>query len=117
MLKNKSFDFAIRVVNLSKYLREKHREIVISKQILWAGTAIGAMLREAEFAENTPDFLHKLNIGLKEANETIYWLELLFATGYINKRMYDSMHEDASAILKMVVKSIKTIKHNRVSIP
>jgi len=101
VLKSKSFGFAIRVVNLYKYLKENHKEFVISRQILRSGTAIGAMLREAEFADSTPDFLHKLNVGLKEANETIYWLELLFATGYINKRMYDSMYEDASAILKM----------------
>jgi four helix bundle protein len=110
ILKKKSFDFAVRVINLYKYLKKKNGEYVVSQQILKAGASIGALVREAEFAESRKDFMHKLYIGLKEANESIYWLELLFVTGFINKKMFDSMHKDATEILKMLVSSVKTIK-------
>lgn len=110
ILKTKSFDFAVRIINLFKYLKKKHSEYVISQQVMKAGTAIGALIREAEFAESRKDFSHKLTIGLKEANETVYWLELLFATGFINKKMFDSMHKDALALLKMLAASVKTLK-------
>jgi four helix bundle protein len=113
ILKTKSFDFAVRVINLYKYLKKKYGEYVISQQILKSGTAIGALIREAEFAESRNDFGHKLNIGLKEANESVYWLELLYATEYINKKMFDSMHKDAAGLLKMLVASVKTIKKNK----
>lgn len=110
VLKKKSFDFAVRVINLYKYLKKEHGEYVVSKQILRAGTAIGALVRESEFAESRKDFMHKLYIGLKEANESIYWLELLFETGFISKEMFESMNKDATEILKMLVSSVKTIK-------
>lgn len=110
ILKTKSFDFAVRIINLYKYLKKRHGEYVVSQQILRSGTSVGALIREAEFAESRKDFMHKLYIGLKEANESIYWLELLYATEYINKKMFESMHTDASALLKMLVASIKTIK-------
>ncbi|HUR67168.1 MAG TPA: four helix bundle protein [Chitinophagaceae bacterium] len=110
ILKTKSFDFAVRIINLYKYLKKKHGEYIISQQILKAGTAIGALIREAEFAESRKDFGHKLTIGLKEANETVYWLELLFATEFIDKKMFDSIHTEAISLLKMLVASVKTIK-------
>ena len=110
ILKQKSFDFAVRIINLYKYLKKRHSEYVVSQQILRAGTSVGALIREAEFAESRKDFMHKLYIVLKEANESIYWLELLYATGYINKKMFESMHIDASVLLKMLVSSVKTIK-------
>ena len=110
ILKMKSFDFAVRIINLYKFLKKKYGEYIISQQILKAGTAIGALIREAEFAESRKDFGHKLTIGLKEANETVYWLELLFATEFINKKMFESMHKDAVGLLKMLVASVKTIK-------
>jgi four helix bundle protein len=78
--------------------------------VVRAGTSIGALVREAEFAESRKDFIHKLYIGLKEANEINYWLELLYATEYINKGMFDSMKRDAGEILKMLVSSVKTVK-------
>jgi four helix bundle protein len=74
------------------------------------------LVREAEFGESRKDFMHKLNIGLKEANETIYWLQLLLATGYITKRMYDSMHADALELLRMLASSVKTIKQTESGI-
>lgn len=110
VLKQKSFDFAVRIINLYKFLKKRHSEYIVSQQVLRAGTSIGALIREAEFAESRKDFMHKLYIGLKEANESIYWIELLFATGFINKKMFDSMHKDASELLKMLVSSVKTLK-------
>lgn len=86
ILKIKSFDFAVRTINLYKYLKKRHNEYIVSQQVLRAGTSIGALIREAEFAESRKDFVHKLHIGLKEANESVYWLELLYATEFIDKR-------------------------------
>ena len=80
IVKDKSFDFAVRIVNLSKYLTEQKREYVLSKQVLRSGTTIGALIRESEQAESKADFIHKLAIALKEANETNYWLDLLHKT-------------------------------------
>ena len=91
-------------------MKKKHGEYVISQQILKAGTSIGALIREAEFAESRKDFGHKLTIGLKEANESVYWLELLYATNFINKKMFESIHRDATEILKMLISSVKTTK-------
>src|SRR5688500_8484230 len=102
VLKKKSFAFAIRIINLHKYLKKKHGEYIISQQIIRAGTSIGALVREAEYAESTKD----LYIGLKETNESIYWLELLYATGYISKEMYKSMETDATELLKMLISSV-----------
>jgi four helix bundle protein len=76
-VKDKSFAFALRVIKLAKYLENKKREFVLSRQVLRSGTAIGALVREAEHAESRADFIHKMSIALKEANETLYWLELL----------------------------------------
>ena len=110
VLKTKSFDFAVRVIKLYKFLKKSYSEYELSQQLLRSGTGIGALIREAEHAESKKDFLHKLNIGLKEANESIYWLELLYATGYINKRMFESIVNDALELLKMLISSVKTTK-------
>ena len=114
ILKQKSFDFAVRIINLYKFLKAKHKEYVVSQQLFRSGTAIGALIREAEHAESRKDFTHKLNIGLKEANETVYWLELLYTTEYINKQMFDSMIKDATGLLKMLIASIRTTKSRAV---
>ena len=110
VLKTKSFDFAIRVIKLHQYLRKKFDEYQLSKQVLRAGTSVGALIREAEHAESRKDFLHKLNIGLKEINECGYWLDLLFATEYFDKRLYESIKKDSVELLKMLIASIKTTK-------
>src|SRR6266498_1022554 len=110
ILKTKSFDFAIRIIKLYKYLKKTHKEYELSHQIVRSGTSVGALIREAEHAESRKDFLHKLNIGLKEINESIYWLDLLFVTEFINKRMHGSMKADGEEILKMLIASIKTTK-------
>jgi len=110
ILKSKSFDFAVRVIKLYKFLKKNFSEYELSQQLLRSGTAIGALIREAEHAESRKDFLHKLNISLKEANECVYWLDLLYATEYINKRMYDSITKDAIELLKMLISGVRTTK-------
>jgi four helix bundle protein len=111
--KGKSLSFAIRIVKLYKHLCENHKEFVLSKQCLRSGTAIGALVREAEYAESKSDFIHKLGIAIKEANETLYWLELLFETRYIDTTSYESIKTDAEELLKLLTASIKTAKSNQ----
>ena len=111
ILKSKSFDFAVRIIKLYKYLKKQRSEFELSHQIIRSGTSVSALIREAEHAVSRKDFLHKLNISLKEINESIYWLELLFTTDYINKRMFESMKKDGEEILKMLIASIKTTKN------
>lgn len=110
VLKDKSFRFAIRVVNLYKHLCDEKKEFVLSKQILRSGTSVGAMVREAEHAESKHDFIHKMAIAQKEINETLYWLELLSETQYITVLEFDSLNADAVEIIKMITSSIKTAK-------
>jgi len=109
IIKDKSFDFAVRIVNLNKFLQEK-REYILSKQILRSGTSIGAMICESEHAESNIDFIHKLAIAQKEANETIYWLELLFKTKFIDKKMFNSLKNDLIEIQKILTSIIITSK-------
>ena len=82
---DKSFDFAVRIVNLNKYLNNEQKEYVLSKQLLRSGTSIGANVSEAERAQSKADFISKMSIALKEANETNYWLKLLYKTDYLSK--------------------------------
>ena len=110
VLKNKSFKFAIRIVNLYKYLCEDKREFVLSKQVLRSGTSVGAMVYEAEHSESKADFIHKMAIAQKEINETIYWLELLKETEYISDKEFESIDTDAIEIIKMITLTIKTTK-------
>ena len=108
ILKDKSFKFAIRIINLYKFLKKEHKEFVLSQQIIKSGTSVGAIIRESEHAESIKDFIHKLSIGLKEINETEYWLDLLFATGFINDKMYNSLKNDCVELLKLLTASVKT---------
>ena len=112
-IKTKSFQFAIRIVHLYKYLSDEKREYVLSKQILRSGTSIGANVRESQNAESKADFIHKLGIAQKETDETLYWLELLEATSYIDEEEFLSMHKDANEILKLVRSIIITSKKNK----
>ena len=112
IVKNKSFKFALRVVNLYKYLCEEKKEYVISKQLLRSGTSIGALVREAEQAESKADFIHKLSIALKEANETDYWLDLLRESFYLEENQYTSIKDDCEELLKLLVSIIKSSKEN-----
>ena len=110
-LRTQSMDFAVRIINFVKYLKDK-RENIISNQIGRSGTSIGANIREAQYAHGKADFIAKLQIALKEANETGYWLELLYRTDYINEEQYKSLESDCAAIRVMLVSSIRTIKRN-----
>ena len=110
VLRDKSFVFAVRVVRVFQHLQESRREFVLSKQLLRAGTAVGAMTREAEHAESKKDFVHKLAIAQKEINETRYWLDLLAATDYLTVTEAASLQHDAIELLKILTSSIKTAK-------
>ena len=112
ILHTKSKKFAIRIINTFKYLQAEKREYVLSKQILRSGTAVGALIKESEFAQSKKDFLHKLYIALKEANETQYWLELLHETEYISKIEFDSLSTDCIELLKLLVAITKKLKEN-----
>ena len=108
----KSFAFAIRVVNLNKFLCHEKKEFVLSKQLLRCGTSVGAVIREAEYAESKLDFKHKLQIAQKEINESIYWLELLRATNYLDIEQFENINKDAVEIIKLLTSIIKTTKLN-----
>jgi four helix bundle protein len=109
-LSDKTLKFAIRIVNLNRYLTEQKKEYVLSKQVLRSGTNPGAMVREAANAESGADFIHKLAIGQKEISETLYWLELLSETDYLTKTEYQSLVNDGTQILKIIRSSILTKK-------
>jgi four helix bundle protein len=110
ILLDKSFDFAVRIVNLNKYLVSDKKEFTLSKQVFRSGTAIGALAREAQHAESNADFIHKLSIALKEANETDYWLLLLHRTEYIEENIYSSLNNNIQELLKLLVSIIKSSK-------
>lgn len=112
LLRKKSYAFAIRVVRMYKYLTENVKEYVLSKQLLRSGTAIGALISEAEYAESRADFIHKYKISLKETNETKYWITLLKDTEYIDEKMFQSIIADCEELLKILISSIKTLKGN-----
>jgi len=109
-LRDKSYLFAIRIVKLSQLLQNEHREFVLSKQVLRSGTAIGALIREAEFGQSKPDFTGKMSIALKEANETEYWLSLLKDTDFIEDKMFASLQSDVKELIAMLVSTVKTSK-------
>ena len=106
-----SMTFAVAIIDLVKELKVKH-ETVISNQIGRSGTSIGANIREAQYAHGKPDFIAKLQISLKEANETGYWLELLYKTGYLTETQYRSLDSACTSIRVMLISSINTAKQN-----
>ena len=108
----KSKQFAVRIINTFKYLQTEKKEFVLSKQMLRSGTAVGALIKESEFAQSRKDFLNKLYIALKEANETQYWIELLFETEYITKMEFDSLSTDCLELVKILVAITKKLKEN-----
>jgi len=104
----KSLDFAIRIVKLSRYLRTKKKEYVLSKQILKSGTSIGANIAEAQRGQSKADFVAKMSISLKEANETMYWLMLLYRTDILTTTEYESLYKDLDEILSLLTAICKT---------
>lgn len=110
IIQQKSFAFAIRIVNVYKFLTEEKKEFVLSKQLLRSGTSIGANIEESIGGVSDKDFLAKLGISYKEARETIYWLKLLLATGYLSKKEADSLLKDANEICRILAKIQLTMK-------
>lgn len=115
ILREKSKAFSLRIIKLYKFLREGQNEYVMSKQLLRSGTSIGANIAEAFYSESHLDFIHKLAIAQKECSETIYWIELLNESGYIFDEGYNSIYIDACELMKLLTKSIKTVK-DKISI-
>ena len=103
IIESKSFKFAVRIVNLYKHLTENKKEFVLSKQILRSGTSIGANVSEAEKGQSKSDFNAKMNIALKEANETEYWLRLLYETDYISEKEFNSIGPEVKEIIAILV--------------
>lgn len=112
VVKDKSYKLAIEVIITYQRICSDHKEFVLSRQLLKSGTSIGANVREALNAESTPDFIHKLSIAQKECDETLYWLELLYETGYIGNMESEQLHNEASELLKIIRSIIITTKSN-----
>ncbi len=110
VIRDKSFAFAIRIVNLYKYLNETKKEYVLSKQLLRSGTSIGANIEEAIGGQSKNDFISKMSISYKEARETYYWLKILKETDYINEAQFTSMEDNLKEILKIITSIQKTSK-------
>jgi len=112
LLRDKSFAFALRTINLNKYLVKEHREYTISKQVLRSGTSIGANIEESVHAQSKVDFAHKLSIAQKEACETNYWIRLLKESDFINPKLAESLLSDCDELQRMLAASVKTAKRN-----
>lgn len=112
-IEDKSFAFAVRSVNLYKHLTENKREYILSKQFLRSGTSIGANVSEAKRGQSKADFASKMAIALKEANETEYWIRLLYTTQYLNEAEYESMSRDVNELIALLVAIIKTANENK----
>ena len=110
VIKDKSFNFAVDVVNLYKELSYNKKEYVMSRQLLKSGTSIGANVREAEFAQSKPDFTNKMSISLKEANETDYWLDLLHHADFIDDKTFTEFKPKSTEMLKLLVSIVKSSK-------
>ncbi|MDP5229739.1 MAG: four helix bundle protein [Cellulophaga sp.] len=111
IVKSKSFDFAIDIVYLYKRLVAEQKEFVMSKQLLKSVTSIGANVREAEFAVSRADFINKMAISLKEANETEYWLDLLYKTNYIDENVFKDFKIKIEELLKLLISIFKTTRN------
>ena len=112
VLLDKSKAFALRIIKMYKYLTEEKKEYILSKQVLRSGTSIGANAREASRGQSKADFHAKLYISLKEADETQYWLELLFESGYLPEKEYKSIYEDCEELIRILVSITKNQKKN-----
>lgn len=112
VVQEKSFSLAVLVVGCCRYLQDSQREYILSKQLMRSGTAIGAMIREARHAESKADFVHKLSIAQKEANETLYWLELLKESKLLDEARYSHLHSFTREVLKLLTAIILTTKKN-----
>ena len=112
LIVDKSMNFAVRIVNLYKFLKDNRAEYVLSKQVLRSGTSIGANVKEATYAQSRADFTAKMYIAMKEASETEYWIELLEKTDYITKKQAESLLTDCIELIKILTAITKTAKSN-----
>ena len=110
VIQEKSFHFALRIVKLCNYLQKEKREFVMVKQLLRCGTSVGANVAESQHAQSRADFTSKLNIALKEATETDYWLRLLYETGYLSKTEFQSIFADCKEIESLLASIVKSTK-------
>lgn len=110
MVAPKSYAFALRIIKLYKWFTQEHKEFILSKQMLRSGTAVGALIKEAEHAQSKADFLNKMNIALKEANETEYWLMLLKDSDFLSEKEFVSIHTDCEELIKLLVSIVKSTK-------
>ena len=107
---DKSYHFACRTIRACKYLRENTKEFVLTNQFLRSGTAIGALVRESRFAQSRKDFINKMHIALKEANETEYWIKLLHESGHFDDKSYKSIWRDCDELIRLLASIVKTTK-------
>ena len=112
VIEYKTYSFANRIVKAYRYLTKEQKEFILSKQLLRSGTAIGALVREAKFTQSKADFINKMSIALKEANETKYWLSLLYDNEYIDNPSFQSIFEEAKEVTAILVSIVKTTKEN-----
>ncbi|MEN8929142.1 MAG: four helix bundle protein [Flavobacteriales bacterium] len=113
VVKDKSFEFALIIVNCYKFLTFEKKEYVLSKQLLRSGTSIGANIRESEHGQSKADFIHKLSISLKEANETEYWIELLHKSDYLDDKQFEQLSNSVIELIKLLASIIKTSKQKK----
>ena len=113
IVKDKSFAFAVRIVKLYQHISENKKEFILSKQLVRSGTSIGANINEALQGSSKRDFINKMNISLKEAQETEYWLRLLYETNYLSEREFQSIYDDSVELLKMLTSIVKTSRENQ----
>jgi len=112
IVRKKSFDFAVRIVKLYRFLCDEKKEFVLSKQLLRSGTSIGANIEEALHGQSKRDYLSKMNIALKEANETLYWIRLFHATELLDDKQKESVFTDCNEIVSILVAIVETTKKN-----
>jgi len=113
IVKDKSYAFALKIIQIFKVLNKEQKEFILSKQLIRSGTAIGALIMESEHAQSKADFVNKLNIALKEANETVYWLRLLVDSGYLSNESAELLIEDCKELIRLLASIVKTIKSNK----
>lgn len=112
LIKEKSFDFALKIIKVSKEITIESKEFDLTRQLKRSGTAIGALVRESEHAQSKAENIHKLSISLKEANETEYWIDLLYRAGYMNQNQYDLIRIEAGEINRILIAILKKLKNN-----
>ena len=115
VIEKKSFEFALSIVNLTRKIQNHHEEYILSKQLLRSGTSIGACIREAAYAESKKDFVHKMSLALKEANESKYWLKLLYCSKFVQMSKYSELKYSITEIVKILTAIVKSAKINLAS--